>query len=329
MSSIPGGPQRETIQPQKQQSPVSRSTGAELRERSDELPPSARPAAEDKSRQKDRTGGRGKFWAVVGGVILAAAVGIAAVQFPWGEFSANPEIRSQNWKHHQDVATQAAANSGDSTMKWVSWGGVSTFGTEISVSEKDRDMATTEAVKAALKAGDRQQAEEILAEAQRPPQIDGASVGSKDVTPNAVAVDGTTPAAEPVAPAAEPDSPLPEAGPTPDSEPPQPKISDGLREEILRGDTEFFHIYLYDSCYQDGDVVKVLLNGQPFQYVPITHAGATLSVPVSTAAPTSIAIEGVYDGGGGITVACRTSQGDGFIRVMAPGEVRHLGIVGK
>ena len=41
------------------------------------------------------------------------------------------------------------------------------------------------------------------------------------------------------------------------------------------------------------------------------------------------AIRGTVDGGGGITLGCWTSQGQGFLRVLGPGEVQPLNVVGN
>jgi hypothetical protein len=109
----------------------------------------------------------------------------------------------------------------------------------------------------------------------------------------------------------------------------KPTLSDGLNPDLLRQGTDFYHIYLYDSCDEDGDIVEILLDGVTFAAVPLTHRGATLSVPVSRTQPTQISVRGVRDGGGGITVACRTSQGDFFSRTMAEGEVQSLAIAVK
>jgi hypothetical protein len=109
----------------------------------------------------------------------------------------------------------------------------------------------------------------------------------------------------------------------------KPTLSVGLNPDLLRQGTDFYHIYLYDSCDEDGDIVELLLDGVPFAAVPLTHRGATLSVPVSRSVPTQISVRGVHDGGGGITVACRTSQGDFFSRTMAAGEVQSLAIAVK
>lgn len=104
--------------------------------------------------------------------------------------------------------------------------------------------------------------------------------------------------------------------------PVRPSLSDGMRDEIVRGDTRFFHIFLHDSCAEDGDVVDLLINGRRFVTVPITHAGTTLSVPLN--AGVVVSVRGVLDGGGGITVACRTSLGQGFVRDLAEGEEQIL-----
>jgi len=103
-------------------------------------------------------------------------------------------------------------------------------------------------------------------------------------------------------------------------------LSHGLKQEIVNGDAHFYHIYLYDSCDEDGDIVSVLINGTPFAEVPITHQGTTISVPISSKQANTIEILGVRDGTGGITVACMTSQGEFFSRVLAPGDVQLLGV---
>jgi hypothetical protein len=52
----------------------------------------------------------------------------------------------------------------------------------------------------------------------------------------------------------------------------------------------------------------------------------TVSVPVNNASPTKVSLRGIHDGGGGITVGCRTSMGDFFTRSMWEGEVQDLGL---
>ena len=106
---------------------------------------------------------------------------------------------------------------------------------------------------------------------------------------------------------------------------PQISLTSGMRSELLSGDARFYHLFLYDCCIVDGDVVEVLINGEPFATVPITNRGATLSVPAGQG--TQISLRGIRDGVGGITVACRTSQGDFFMSAMAVGEEQIISLV--
>lgn len=106
-----------------------------------------------------------------------------------------------------------------------------------------------------------------------------------------------------------------------------PEISEGLKQALLDGDATFFHLYMFDCCAEDGDVIEVQLNGRPFAIVPITHKGATLSVPITKGEVTSVAFRGVTDGGGGITVAFKSSEGDAFVGVINEDEVVPFGLV--
>jgi len=54
--------------------------------------------------------------------------------------------------------------------------------------------------------------------------------------------------------------------------------------------------------------------------VPITNSGIILTLPLANRGTTQVSIRGIHDGGGGITVACETSQGTGFVRVLQVGE---------
>ncbi len=79
-------------------------------------------------------------------------------------------------------------------------------------------------------------------------------------------------------------------------------------------------LHLYDSCAEDGDEVEVLIGQRSLGIFPINHLGTNLTIPVYGNNPTPLTIRGVKDGGGGITVACRTSLGQGFVRTLEPGE---------
>jgi hypothetical protein len=109
----------------------------------------------------------------------------------------------------------------------------------------------------------------------------------------------------------------------------KPSLSPGLLDDLARPGTAFYRVYLNDSCDEDGDVVELRIGGQTFAVVPIDHKGVTLSVPVPASGSTRVSIVGVKDGGGGITVGCRTSEGNYFCRSLAEGEEQTVGIAAR
>lgn len=243
--------------------------------------------------------------------ILASLVAVAAaVAIGFSAFipAASDEKDSSNWKH-VEAAQQSAA--GGNPVQWRVPGGAAVPSAGILVSQQDRDLEKTQLVREALLAGNMKLADQLVFGAA--PRLSSASVAS--------ASPGQGPVAQPevipeVTPAANPEVQAPEA-----------TLSAGMRAEIEKGDVEFYHIYLYDSCYEDGDVVEILIDGQPMFLTPIGNQGSTVSVPISKQRTTVISVRGIFDGGGGITVGCRTSQGDGFVRSMAPGEIQPLSVV--
>lgn len=106
-----------------------------------------------------------------------------------------------------------------------------------------------------------------------------------------------------------------------------PTITEGMKQELISGDVNFFHLFIFDCCAEDGDVIDVKIDGQTFATVPITHAGATLSIPMANGRVTALAVQGVHDGGGGITVAFGSSEGDAFLGVLDVGQTIPLGVV--
>lgn len=198
------------------------------------------------------------------------------------------ETSHDNWINHEQAARHADADGNG--IKWLAPGGPAIFTNSAALADSDLDTVTTQAFHAARQRRDQGQMEQVMQEAQ-PKLIDPDVADGLDV------------------------------------EPAVPTLSDGLADAVLQGDTKFFHIFLFDSCYEDGDVVDVKINGQRFATVQLTNGGVTLSVPMTSASTISIA--GVYDGGGGITVACRTSQGEGFVRALYEGEEQVLAAVGQ
>jgi hypothetical protein len=65
-------------------------------------------------------------------------------------------------------------------------------------------------------------------------------------------------------------------------------------------------VYLYDTASSDGDVVA-LISGKVRFDVPLTHKKTRVVVPITDG---KLVMQGVHDGGGGITVGLRTQDGD-------------------
>lgn len=107
--------------------------------------------------------------------------------------------------------------------------------------------------------------------------------------------------------------------------PPDLETAPDLVKNIRDGRAKFFHLHLMDSCDEDGDVVQISINGQVYTTIGLTHAGATVSLPL-TSGLTTLTVTGVRDGGGGITIRFSTSTGDYFSRPMHVGEDYHIGV---
>ncbi len=109
----------------------------------------------------------------------------------------------------------------------------------------------------------------------------------------------------------------------------QPSLTGGMAASLANGSSDLYQLYVYDSCMEDGDIVDLIINGQHFATVPITHAGATLTIPVQKGQTQTVVLRGVRDGGGGITVAFRSSEGDFFARSMAVGQSQQVALVAR
>ncbi len=207
-------------------------------------------------------------------------------------------------------------------MRWVNLQGSVLASNQIVLGVDDEDHSTTTAIREALLRGDLDAADAIFLDAQN---IESINVTTEDSRERTTAHrDSSTPARNRNPHYLEGEqSTIAELT----TQSPIAQMTPGMRSEMMHGDSKFYHVHLNDSCYNDGDVVEILVNEKPMFLVPINNAGATISIPVSTRSVTVVSVRGVYDGGGGITVACRTSRGEGFIRVMSPGEIQPLGVV--
>ncbi len=108
--------------------------------------------------------------------------------------------------------------------------------------------------------------------------------------------------------------------------PPKLQLKPDRLVPVRDGRAEFFHVNIFDCCDEDGDIVQIFLNGDDYAEVPLTHDGAIVSIPL-VPGRTTMTLRGICDGGGGITVMFRTSQGDFFCRSMDVGEEYQLEMI--
>ena len=86
-------------------------------------------------------------------------------------------------------------------------------------------------------------------------------------------------------------------------------------------------ITVFDDCREDGDIVEI----RSLRYrreIPMVHAPTPIAVPVS-AADQAISLTGVYDGGGGITVAIRLNGQMVPVPRLQPGQTLSIPITGS
>ena len=302
-SPRPAGPARvtpalEPVQPTRPASPPP-ITPVRLR------PEPARgetPPGDEASRR-----GRPAIAAVAAVAAIAAVFAIRGPQPAWDGPQAGP-----NWKQVAELTAKHRAGEVDRTavMK-IRAGADPTIVSSITLSDTDVDTKTTAAVRDALQRNDVAAAEAALQAAQHTPSGSVPEAIHKAMSlgdPDAITKMHEVPAGE-------------------EPQPVQPKISAGMADTIRAGDTKFFHIFLYDNCVEDGDIVRVVINGEPFAVAPLTRQGMTLSIPVNSGQTFEVRLAGIRDGGGGITVACQTSDGAYFSRAMEPGEEAPLTFV--
>ena len=230
------------------------------------------------------------------GKVLLGFIGVSACLAAGFFLSPKPALTEdahQNWKYVK-LADDQSAVSGERQMCLLGSDRATRFITTAALGQKQNDSATTAAVKAAIQNGSTRDAVQAIAQAQKIPEVTLPLTGEK-LTPQIMA----------------------------------PTLTEGFKEELLNGDVNFFHLFLFDCCAEDGDVVEVQINGGPFAIVPITHAGATLSIPLVIGHSTAVGLRGVRDGGGGITVAFATSEGDAFTGTLFVDDVVPLAIVGR
>lgn len=129
--------------------------------------------------------------------------------------------------------------------------------------------------------------------------------------------------AAPAAPETRASSPLPVAPPelvSPAATAPQSALTARGQEAVRSDGYSIFSMRLIDDVAQDGDVVQISIDGVPMSYLSLTHAGATLEIPLKKGQSHRITVTAVRDGTGGVTLGLQTSAGMILSRNMAVGE---------
>ena len=103
-----------------------------------------------------------------------------------------------------------------------------------------------------------------------------------------------------------------------------PDILNGASPEIIEkvknGQMSFYSIRMVDTLAQDGDVVKVSINGLPAGMITLSHAGAYISLPLFPGQLNSLQIQAIEDGGGGVTFGAYSSTGQVYSKIMKVGD---------
>jgi hypothetical protein len=236
-----------------------------------------------------------------------ATVGFALLGYPslTGE-----KGEMQHAVHELDVAQHDAGLVRNGMLRFVS---------QLSLSLAELDAETTAGVKSALARNDDDDADRL---------VQAATI----VAPSDAREARQEPAPLPPAPQAPAPGPLSRrpAEPTAASAAPPAravtpaKLTPDQKQAILHDEADLYRLNLWDCMAEDGDIVQVLLDGRPYVSVRLRHVPSTVLVPISRSGATTIAIKGVFDGGGGITTGLRSDGGDIVLRSLRVGEVVSL-----
>jgi hypothetical protein len=98
-----------------------------------------------------------------------------------------------------------------------------------------------------------------------------------------------------------------------------------FQQNVKDGKVEFYAVRLYDTCYEDGDVVTLRLSsGVEMGPVPLTNSGTTISIPVVAGEAPQVTVVGIKDGTGGITVGVQSSGGMWYSGVIPEGGTQSM-----
>tara|TARA_B100000927_G_scaffold278656_1_gene261536 strand:+ start:273 stop:929 length:657 start_codon:yes stop_codon:yes gene_type:complete len=98
-------------------------------------------------------------------------------------------------------------------------------------------------------------------------------------------------------------------------------------QKIKSGEMSFYTLKVVDTIAQDGDIVKVFINGMPFSIITLTHIGADISIPLFTENTNTLQIQAIQDGGGGVTFGAYSNLGQVYTKIMNVGDIEtwHIG----
>jgi len=102
-------------------------------------------------------------------------------------------------------------------------------------------------------------------------------------------------------------------------EPEKQRLTDTLRDGRLR----LGAVTLWDTVHQDGDRVRISSSGFS-QEVTILHAPKVFFVPYLPGS--SVRLEAIHDGGGGVTLGVRTALGDMPLPWLSVGQVLEIAL---
>ena len=118
-------------------------------------------------------------------------------------------------------------------------------------------------------------------------------------------------------------SPLPTVPPelmNPPVSAPQSALTPQGQVAVRADGYSIFSMQLIDDVAEDGDVVQISVDGVPVSFLSLSHAGATLDIPLKKGESHQIKVTAVRDGTGGVTLGLRTSVGDVVSRNLQVGE---------
>jgi hypothetical protein len=98
------------------------------------------------------------------------------------------------------------------------------------------------------------------------------------------------------------------------------QATEEVRRNVLSGEAALFRLRVLDSCVEDGDAVRILVNGMLQGEIPLSKAGSELSLALRPGSAARLELVASRDGGGGVTFGAASSLGETRTRVLRLGE---------